>query len=66
MDKFIDILKKTVLFLLGIVLIIWGYRANIDDLEGDEAEQEINQQKKANGVETSTESDGAEESSGSQ
>lgn len=66
MDKVVDILKKTGLFLVGIVLIIWGYKSNIDKIEEEEANAQIGEQKKANGVETSSETGGSEESSGSQ
>ena len=60
------IVKKTILFLSGIFLIIWGYKANMDEIEGNDVDEEIQQQKDKASPETRTETDQAEESSGSQ
>lgn len=63
MESVGQIIKKIVLFLSGIILIVWGYRANDEALQDeDEAERTIQSGK---GVGTSTEIDQPEQSSGS-
>jgi len=59
-----DILKKTGLFLVGIFMVIWGYRANVEDKSEDEAKSDVEQHKGSPAF--STETDDTEESSGSQ
>lgn len=61
----VDILKKTGLFLVGVFMVVWGYRANDNQQSEDEAKSEVELQKYGSSV-TSLEEDVTEESSGSQ
>ncbi|GEM_PF-5547800 len=68
MDNIVNNIKKTALFLAGVLMVVWGYRANVDNIENEDRDGSggVERQQGDGTARTITETDDAEESSGSQ
>lgn len=66
MSNIVNNIKKTVLFLTGVVMVVWGYRANVDNIENKDESMSVERQQGDGTARTVMETDDAEESSGSQ
>jgi len=70
MSNWVNNIKKTALFLTGVLMVVWGYRANVDNIENENKNQDgpmsIERQQPDGTARTIMETDEAEESSGSQ
>ena len=68
MDNIVNNIRKTALFLTGVLMVVWGYRANVENIENEDRNGAGGvERKKGDGTaRTITETDDAEESSGSQ
>lgn len=68
MDNIVNNIKKTALFLTGVLMVVWGYRANVVNIEDSDNDGSggVERQQGDGTARTITETDDAEESSGSQ